>query len=46
METILHILGICPDSFSHVDILDIIVTNYNQIQLSIYKLLEIGNMYK
>lgn len=32
MEQILHVLGICPDSISHADILDIIVCYYNEIQ--------------
>lgn len=24
IETLLHIIGICPDSFSHIDILDLV----------------------
>jgi len=32
MEQFLHILGLCPDSFSHADILDILVCYYNEIQ--------------
>jgi len=32
MEQIFHILGVCPDSFSHTDILDIVVCYYNEIQ--------------
>jgi|694.fasta_scaffold01065_33 hypothetical protein len=34
----LHIIGICPDSISHIDILDIIMVNYNEIQIMISKL--------
>lgn len=34
----LHIIGICPDSISHIDILDIIMVNYNEIQIMINKL--------
>lgn len=32
MEALLHILGFCPDSISHIDITDIIVCYYNEIQ--------------
>lgn len=32
METVLHMLGLCPDSISHIDILDILVCYYNEIQ--------------
>jgi len=34
----LHIIGICPDSISHIDIVDIIMVNYNEIQIMIGKL--------
>lgn len=34
----LHIIGICPDSISHIDIVDIIMVNYNEIQIMISKL--------
>jgi hypothetical protein len=33
MHEILHIIGICPDSLAHIDILDIFILNY---QNSIY----------
>jgi len=29
MHEFLHILGICPDSLSHLDILDLVMYNYN-----------------
>ncbi len=29
MHEIVHILGICPDSFSHLDMLDLVMYNYN-----------------
>lgn len=43
---IFHLLGLCPDSPSHLDLIDIVVTNYNQFQLIVHKLLEVCNMYK
>jgi len=33
MSEILHLIGLCPDSLSHVDILDIVSTNWNQLQI-------------
>ncbi len=32
MEAILHALGICPDSFAHIDFMDIVVCYYNELQ--------------
>lgn len=32
MEPILHALGLCPDSIAHIDILDIIVCYYSELQ--------------
>lgn len=32
MEAILHALGLCPDSFAHIDFMDLIVCYYNEIQ--------------
>lgn len=32
METILHILGLCPDSMSHFNILTFLSYYYNQLQ--------------
>lgn len=31
MDAILHILGICPDSFGHVDLLDIVACYYGEL---------------
>ena len=31
MHEILHIIGLCPDNFTHPDLLDIIVANYEGI---------------
>jgi hypothetical protein len=28
MHEILHIIGVCPDSLAHVDLLDIFISNY------------------
>ncbi len=38
-ESILHILGLCPDSLSHLDLIDIFIANYNQIQTIIYNVI-------
>jgi hypothetical protein len=32
MEAILHFLGLCPDSFSHFDFMDIVICYYNELQ--------------
>ena len=32
MHEILHIIGLCPDSFSHTSVIEIAVTNYQTIQ--------------
>ena len=31
MSEILHVIGLCPDSISHLDILDLIIANYQTI---------------
>ncbi len=31
MEVWLHALGICPDSFAHIDLTDILAMTYHQI---------------
>lgn len=31
MHEILHIIGLCPDSFSHTSVIEIAVTNYQTI---------------
>lgn len=28
MHEVFHIIGLCPDSFAHIDLLDIIVANF------------------
>jgi hypothetical protein len=33
MEAIFHILGLCPDSLSHLDLLDIVTTQLPIIDL-------------
>lgn len=30
---IFHVIGLCPDSMSHVDLIDIVITNWNQLQI-------------
>jgi hypothetical protein len=40
MESFLHILGLCPDSIAHIDIMDIFVCYYNEIQ-SIIQIIKI-----
>ena len=32
MHEILHIIGLCPDSFSHTNLIEIVTTNYQTIQ--------------
>jgi hypothetical protein len=39
----LHLLGICPDTLSHTDILDIIILNYNDFQTIINNIKTIIN---
>ncbi len=29
MHEIFHIIGVCPDSLSHLDLLDLVMYNYN-----------------
>ena len=31
MHEILHVIGLCPDNFMHIDLIDIIVANYETI---------------
>ena len=31
MHEILHIIGLCPDSFSHTSVIEVVVTNYQTI---------------
>jgi len=33
MSELFHFIGLCPDSMSHIDLLDILIINYNQIQI-------------
>jgi hypothetical protein len=34
MHELLHIIGLCPDSLAHIDLLDIFILNYqNSINL-------------
>ncbi len=40
METLLHLIGLCPDSISHIDLTDIMVCYYNEI-ISIINLIKI-----
>jgi len=46
MEILFHILGFCPDSISHPDLLDILSYYNSQTQTFIYNMLKIFNMYK
>jgi hypothetical protein len=36
MEVIFHTLGLCPDSLSHVDIMDIFICYYGEVQSLIH----------
>jgi hypothetical protein len=31
MHEILHIIGLCPDSFMHIDLIDIFIANYESL---------------
>lgn len=31
MHELLHVIGLCPDSFAHIDLLDIIVANFESL---------------
>ena len=31
MHEILHIIGLCPDSFMHIDLIDIFVASYENL---------------
>lgn len=31
MHKLLHVIGLCPDSFAHIDLLDIIVANFESL---------------
>jgi len=31
MHEILHIIGLCPDSFTHPDLLDVFIANYENL---------------
>jgi hypothetical protein len=33
MEVIFHILGLCPDSMSHLDLLDVVITQLPIVDL-------------
>lgn len=32
MEQFLHLIGLCPDSIGHFDIIDVVVCYYNELQ--------------
>ena len=31
MHEILHIIGLCPDTFAHTDLLDLVVANFESL---------------
>ena len=31
MHEVFHIIGLCPDSFAHPDLLDVVVANYENL---------------
>ena len=31
MHEILHIIGLCPDNFMHIDLIDIFIANYENL---------------
>lgn len=43
MYDILHIVGLCPDSASHYDLIDFTVANYQNIVDIVAKYIKYGN---
>ena len=39
MVEILHILGLCSDSIGHIDLLDLLAMQWNQLQYYFYSLI-------
>ena len=31
MHEILHVIGLCPDNFMHIDLIDIFIANYDNL---------------
>lgn len=46
MHEILHIIGLCPDSFAHMDLLDIVMANYQSLTESNFKFIKKQICYK
>lgn len=46
MHEILHIIGLCPDSFAHTDLLDIIAANYQSFTETNLKIIKQQICYK
>ncbi len=46
MHEILHIIGLCPDSFAHMDLLDIITANYQSLTETNLKIIKQQICYK
>ena len=42
MHELLHIIGLCPDSLFHQDILDILILNYQEVISGFEKLKNLG----
>jgi hypothetical protein len=37
MHELLHVIGLCPDSFSHLDLIDLTISNWNNLIIYIRK---------
>ena len=46
MHEVLHIIGLCPDSFAHMDLLDIIAANYQSLTETNLKIIKQQICYK
>jgi hypothetical protein len=43
---ILHVIGLCPDSIAHTDLIDFVIANYTQIQDIIKNIMDIKQKIK
>jgi hypothetical protein len=41
---LLHFLGICPDTLSHTDLMDILIISYNETQLVFRRIVGFFNL--
>ena len=39
MHEVLHVIGLCPDHFAHINLIDVIVANYESLTHLNFKLI-------